>query len=133
MIVGYCPGSGFTPLISGSLNSGFTNGPVGGIMLYAYPQNSGLVYISFSGAFVFSGQVGCLPASGGPTIQSGTYALSGVMTGSMDGQPIPAGASFYVPKILITNTGAYSGTYQLCLGADPACSGTNARIHWIEM
>jgi hypothetical protein len=117
------------PLISGDPYSGGLVVPVGGLQVRADKNNSGNVYLSLSGAFVFSGQVGCLPTSGGPTITSGAMPLSGgVSSGLMDGFPLGPGDAFFIPRSALLVTGAYSGTYQPCVGCDPAASG-QARIH----
>ena|ERR1700738_541340 len=124
MIVSYIPASGFTPIVSGNPWSGRVE-PVGGFQLRADKANSGSIYISLSGAFVFSGQIGCLPASGGPTITSGAMFLSGgISSGMNDGMQLGAGDAFFIPKISFSS----SGTYQVCVGCDPACSGT-ARLY----
>jgi hypothetical protein len=134
MVVGYVAGSGFSPLISGfgTYASGRTI-PGGGLQIIADPSNSGSIYVSLSGAFVFSGQVGLLVSSGGPTISSGAMPLSGgISSGLMDGLKLNPGASFLVPKICIQNAlgGTGSGTLQVCLGSDTAGSGAYSRVYW---
>jgi hypothetical protein len=125
-------GAPYTPLISGNPWSGRPN-PIGGIQVRASPINSGSIYISLSGAFVFSGVVGLMPASGGPTINSGTFALSGSAIsgygGNMDGMVLAPGDSYYIPHIAILNQGVNSGVYQLCVSCDSTCSG-QARVFW---
>jgi hypothetical protein len=129
MVLGYVPGSGFCPLISGNPYSG-TIVPTGGFQLRADRNNSGNIYVSLSGAFVFSGQVGCLPASGGPTITSGAMPLSGSSnSGRNDALQLGPGDSYFIPHIAIQNTGAYSGTYQICIGGDLSVSGLG-RVYW---
>lgn len=120
-IVDYTPGSGFVPLFTSGTNpwSGQVE-PVGGLQLRADAGNLGSIYVSLSGAFVFSGVVGCLPASGGPTIKSGGMTNSGgFLSGKNDAMPLQAGDSYYVPKIGFTT----SGIFQVCFGCDPATSG----------
>ena len=130
-IVGYVPGSGFVPLLmSGSWGSGYQTSPVTGIQLVADSNNSGNLYISYSGAQVFSGQIGLLPSSGGGTITSGSYLLSGTAVTNMDGMKLAPGQSYFVPKLAIRNEGYASGQWQVCIGADPTCSGIYGRIYW---
>ncbi len=131
ILVGYVAGSGFTPLVSGGL---FWSGhllPVGGIRIYAPKLNSGSIYISLSGGNAFSGQISTLVTSGGPTIKSGGFALSGgYSAGIMDGFEMAPGDTYFVPRMAIPNTGANSGIVNLCVGADLACSGTFGRVAW---
>ncbi len=123
-VVAYTPGSGYTPAFSGNPWSGQIE-PVGGIQFRADKNNSGAVYISLSGAFVFSGQMGLLVGSGGPTITSGSMFLSGGMnSGACDGFPIYAGDAYFTPKLAFK----VSGVYNICLACDPACSG-QARVY----
>ena|ERR1700684_3109822 len=135
IIVNYgASGIPFVPLLSGNPwlgwsghNSQFAYGqnqyPVGGIQLRAYPNNSGNCYVSLSGAWVFSGVIGCLPGSGGPTITSGLSAYSGAPWsgyGSMDGMPMAPGDTYFIPKMAVN----YSGPLQVCVGCDATASGT---------
>jgi len=135
MIVGYVPGSGFQPIFSGGIWSGLKV-PVGGIQLRADNANSGRLFVSLSGAFVFSGQIGCIPQSGGPTITSGTYPLSGgFSSGQCDGFVLNPSDSYFIPSIALfhqpVQSGLFgSGTFQVCVGADPGCSGTFGRIYF---
>ena len=128
MVLSLLSGAGFTPIISGNPWSGLPLSPTGGIQLRADKLNSGAIYISLSGAFVFSGVVGCLPGSGGPTITSGALVTSG-LSGTMDGMAMFAGDSYFVPKLAIRGTGSFSGVYQLCASCDGAASG-RARLYW---
>lgn len=119
----YTPGSGFVPLISGNPWSGHLE-PIGILQLRADKNNSGYVYISLSGAFIFSGQIGAPPASGGPTITSGTFFLSGgISSGVCDGFPMGPGDAYAIPRISFI-----SGVYGICAGCDPTCSG-QARLY----
>jgi hypothetical protein len=128
LVLGFVAGSGFTPLISGNFFSGTPREPYGGCQIRADRNNSGNIFISLSGAFVFSGQVGLLPASGGPTITSGCMPLSGgISSGIMDGMQIGPGDAYFIPKLAFP----ISGYYGICAGCDLACSG-QARIY-IEM
>ncbi len=130
MVLGYVPGSGFTPLFSGLPWSGRLE-PIGGIQVVADRNNSGNIYISLSGGNSFSGQISTLPASGGPTITSGGMPLSGGITsgwGLMDGIQVGPGGGYFLPRIAIPNLGAFSGIMNVCVGCDPACSG-QARVY----
>lgn len=133
MLISLTSGDGFVPILSGNPWSGHPLSPTGGIQLRAANVNSGAIYISLSGAFIFSGVVGLLPASGGPTINSGTFGRSGVGTsgfgGNMDGMALFPGDSYFVPKVAIQNNGPASGVYQLCVSCDAACSG-QARLYY---
>src|SRR5690349_5082660 len=128
MVIDYVPGSGYTPLFSGSWFSGGPREPVGGVQLYADPANSGRIYISLSGGYPVSGQFGLLVGSGGPTITSGAMRLSGGgSSGLMDGFPLPPGGGYFVPRL---GFNSLSGFYPMCAGTDPACSGGFARLYW---
>ncbi len=135
--LGYVPGSGFAPLIpvvasgaswpwSGKTpGAGFGGPPLGGIQLYADSANSGAVYVSLSGGNPFSGVYGLPPASGGPTITSGKFdfLFSG---GFMDGMKIAPGGAYFIPKAAVP----LSGICNICIGADPTCSGGFARVFY---
>lgn len=122
--LGYVPGSGFMPLISGNPWSGI-NAPMAGIQIRADRNNSGSIYVSLSGAFQFSGQMSTLVASGGPTINSGAMLLSGgINSGRMDGMQVGPGDSYFVARAYVPNLGQVnSGHYGICVGCDPECSG----------
>lgn len=126
-IVTYIPGSGFTPLFSGNPWSGRVE-PVGGIQLRADRANSGNLYISLSGGNLYSGQFGTLVGSGGPTITSGQGWGSGILSGQMDGMQLGPGDPYLIPRLAF-QLGQGSGYFQICAGADPACSGGFARIY----
>ena len=132
-VINYVPGSGFCPLFSGNPWSGQPTVPVGGIQLRAAPQNSGYLYISLSGAYPVSGVMSTLVGSGGPTINSGTWAaLSGNPiraggTGIMDAMPLAPGDTYFLPKIADARF-AWSGQFGICVGQDPACSGGFGRL-----
>lgn len=91
------------PLISGNFWSG-NNAfhPYGGVQLKTAPYNSGNVYIGLSG---------------GVTIASGGFMLSGVNT--TDGMIMGPGDSYFVPKLAMQN----SGIFNIYAGCDAACSG----------
>jgi hypothetical protein len=125
--INYVPGSGFVPLVSGVLGSGLRQVPVGGCQIVADINNSGSIYISISGGNPASGIYGTLVGSGGPTITSGGSILSG--RGQNDGMRLSPGASYFIPKIAM-QTGPMSGSYTICVGADPTCSGPYARVYW---
>ena len=126
LVVDYVAGSGFVPMCSGYPWSGRANIPIGGIQIRADRNNSGNVYVSLSGAYVFSGVVMCLPASGGPTITSGAMRLSGGMnSGRNDAMQLGPGDAYFPPRSAL----AVSGTCQICFGCDPACSGGFARVY----
>ena len=109
--------SGGVLIISGGLWSGVPHTPVprAGIQLLADINNSGNLYIAFSG---------------GVTITSGGINTSGLpnMSGYMDGVQLTPGGSYFVPTLLVGVSGAPS-IYAL---ADANCSG-QARIYWEVM
>ncbi len=131
MVVSYVAGSGFVPLFSGVGPWSGRLEPIGGLQLRAARENSGSVYVSLSGGNFFSGQIGTLVGSGGPTINSGGWTpLSGnISSGLMDGMQIGPGDAYFVPRIAIPNTGASSGNWSICLGCDTLCSGGFARVY----
>jgi hypothetical protein len=104
-VVGFT--SGGQVLYSGTAYSGRLV-PVGGVQIVAHPSNSGNVYVALSG---------------GVTVTSGGFPLSG--GGLLDGIPLAAGSSYFVPKSAL---GA-SGFVNIWLASDAACSG-QARVHW---
>lgn len=127
-VLGYVAGSGFTPLFSGNPWSGRVE-PVGGLQIVSDKNNSGNIYVSLSGGNAFSGQISTLVGSGGPTITSGAMPISGGMQiGFMDGIPVGPGGAYFVPRLAIQNTGPNSGTFNICVGCDLACSGL-ARVY----
>jgi hypothetical protein len=106
--------SGGQLIVSGNPWSGQIR-PVGGIQLFLATNSSGNAYITLSG--------GVRPASGGPTINSGGFFLSG--GGLMDGMPLGPGASYFIPRI---GTGP-SGVINIYANCDQACSG-QARLYY---
>lgn len=131
-VVNYVPGSGFCPLLSGNPWSGQPTVPVGGLQLRADKNNSGNIYVSLSGAYQFSGQLSTLVGSGGPTINSGTWAiLSGggfSGRGLLDAMPLYPGDTYFLPKIADRQN--FSGQFGICVGQDAACSGGFGRLWW---
>lgn len=102
VIVSAASGSPF-PLVSGNFWSGNTSlHPCGGVQLKASPLNSGHVYVSLSG---------------GGTITSGSYFLSGVNT--TDGMFLAPGDTYFVPKLAM----ASGGYFNLFVTCDAAASG----------
>jgi hypothetical protein len=99
--------------VPGQLWSGWAHqAPVGGIQIVADPSNSGAVYVAFSG---------------GMTIQSGGYWLSGqVGSGYLDGMPVQPGGSYFVPKLAFP----LSGAPQLFVQPSLAASGGYGRLYW---
>jgi hypothetical protein len=104
------------------------NTPIGGIQILADPNNSGSIYVSLSGGNQYSGQIGTLVGSGGSTITSGIFSGGAVVGGLMDGMRIGPGVAYFIPAIGIPNRGYNSGVFNVCVGADPACSGGFSRV-----
>ncbi len=153
LLINYCAGSGFVPLIgpiSGSMLSGcYLSGvgwfsgaghtmPVGTLQIRADSANSGRIWISLSGGYFVSGTyilsgaipiIGLLPLSGGPTITSG---LGGQINYNDAPFFLAPGDAMSVPKLAIQAQGAMSGLYTICAGSDLACSGGFGRI-FLEM
>lgn len=127
-VIGYVPGSGFTPLVSGNPWSGRIV-PTGILQIRADPNNSGALYVSLSGGNFHSGQMSTLVASGGPTINSGALGVGVSSGGQMDGMKLMPGDAMGIPVMALQNTGPSSGTFRVCFGADPTCSGPYGRIY----
>lgn len=106
--------SGGQLIISGNPWSGQIR-PVGGVQLLLHPNSSGNAYITMSG--------GVRPTSGGPTVNSGGFFLSG--RGLMDGMLMSPGASYFIPRI---GTGL-SGFITVYANCDQAASG-QARLYY---
>jgi hypothetical protein len=101
--------SGGQLLISGgNYSGGIASKPQGKIELAAWGSNSGTVYVALSG---------------GVTIRSGGYPLSG--GGLMDGFPLAPGDTYTIPKIALT----VSGVFNIFVAPEAACSG-QARVFW---
>ncbi len=97
------------PLVSGNFWSGVSNKPcVGGIQFRLDRAASGNAYISLSG---------------GGTIQSGSFFMSGINT--TDGMQIGPGDGYFIPRVAFT----LSGQLNVFVTCDPACSG-QARLFW---
>lgn len=99
--------SGGDPVISGNPWSGQLV-PAGTLLLHLDRSASGNAYYGFSG---------------GMTIQSGGFFLSG--GGLMDGMALNPGESHSIPKYAFR----VSGTVNLFAGCDPAASG-QGRLYW---
>ena len=106
--------SGGQLIISGNFWSGKLL-PVGGVNFVADPNNSGLIYIGFSG---------------GLTVRSGNYPLSGgIYSGANDGCPVKPGNTYFVPAIAFGNRGGFnSGQPNMYAACDAAASGGFARL-----
>ncbi len=102
--------SGGMPLISGTLGSGYLQLPQAGIQLVLDQNASGRAYVGLSG---------------GVTVNSGSYPLSG--GGGMDGMPMSPGAGLWIPRGAIRR--ASGNALGVTIACDPACSG-QARMFW---
>jgi hypothetical protein len=97
------------PLVSGNFWSGAGVGhPIGEVRLKLHSNASGNAYISLSG---------------GGTVNSGGFFLSGVNT--TDGMLVTPGEVYSVPKLGLQSSGTL-GIYATC---DPAASG-QARLYF---
>lgn len=85
--------------------------PWGSILVKADARNSGYVYMGFSG---------------GVTVMSGTFLLSGGTTGAMDGVQIGPGQAVTVQKCIWNQT---PGQINIFVAPDANCSG-QARVSW---
>lgn len=101
------------PIASGNFWSGVAAPhPIGGILLRASPRNSGFAYVSYSG--------GC-------TVSSGGFFLSGVNT--TDSMIMSPGDSYYVPKAAL---GGVSGTLGVFVQSDAAGSGIDRIFYELQ-
>lgn len=126
----YFPGSGFIPLIaSGTLFSG--TGIQTGIQARADHNNSGTLWITYSGSLVLSGGtiISLLVTSGGGTINSG--GQSNCLSGMNDAMPLYPSDSIFIPLKDIQAVGQNSGFYTIGVASDAACSGGFGRIYWL--
>ncbi len=106
-IVGLPVASGPQQLVSGNPWSGSFH-PIGGLHVVLDVAASGSVYINFSG---------------NATMNSGSFYTSG-NTGINDGYQLKPGGTTFIPK-----TALISGTYNIFLWWDAACSG-QARLYY---
>lgn len=91
------------PLISGNFFSGQAPPVVGGIQLVLFPNASGNAYVSLSG---------------GATVSSGGFFLSGINT--TDAMVLSPGGAYFIPRSALYPS---SGTLNVFVTCDPACSG----------
>ena len=103
--------SGGMPLISGIPFSGGQTAPQSMLLIKASRNNSGCVYVNFSGALA---------------VNSGGFPLSG--GGMLDGMEVGPGGSYSVPK-LVFDKASLSGSYGVYVACDAAASG-RARVFW---
>lgn len=102
------------PLASGNIWSGQgAFHPVGKVVLKLSPDASGFAYISLSGYIPVT--------SGGPTINSGGFLLSGL---NVDGFLMKPGDTYEIPKLALQ-----SGTMNIYATCDAAVSG-QGRLYW---
>ncbi len=95
------------PLVSGNYFSGQgANHPVGGMQLYLDVAASGNAYVGLSG---------------GATVNSGGFLLSGI---NVDAMPIRPGGGYFLPKLAFI-----SGQLNVFVTCDPTCSGV-ARLYY---
>lgn len=103
--------SGGQNILSGAYPLFQPPNPLGSILVKADVRNSGFIYMGFSG---------------GVTVTSGTFVLSGITGGMLDGMQIAPGQAVTVQKCTWTQT---SGTINIFMAPDAACSG-HARVYW---
>lgn len=109
--------SGGMLLVSGNFFSGVFR-PQGGCQIRADRANSGNIYVALSG---------------GVTVGSGSYPLSGgIYSGALDGMELGPGDAYWIPAIAWSNkAGPTSGTPSIYVATDAAASGF-ARV-WFEI
>jgi hypothetical protein len=109
-IIGNPVASGPQILISGNVFSGKgAYFPQGGVQLVLDRSASGSVYVGLSG---------------GTTLTSGGFYLSGTL-GGLDGVQLAPGASYYIPRIAFP----VSGLINVYVRHDAPCSG-QARLYY---
>lgn len=101
-LIGNPLASGAQQVLSGNIWSGTGVSPQGGVHFQWDINASGSVYLALSG---------------GATLNSGSYFLSG--GGLLDGVQLPPGRSYFMPKLAFKT----SGEFNVFARHDPAASG----------